>query len=299
MEISPTAGKRPIAIIGAGIGGLAAAIDLAVRGFEVCMYERAATPGGKMREIEVGGRPIDVGPTVLTLREIFDEIFAAAGARLDEHLRLRRAELLARHAWDAGARLDLYADPQRSIDAIGRFAGARDARGYRDFVEATRRTYAALERSFVRATRPSMLELIARIARRNLAQLFDVRPFADLYRSTGRYFSDPRLRQLFARYATYCGSSPFAAPATLQLIAHVELAGVWYVDGGMRRIADALASLAERRGALLRYQAEVRRIRVVRGRVDALELTDGERIEVAGVICNADQQALAAGAFGA
>src|SRR5271165_4437246 len=112
-----------VVVVGAGIGGLVAALMLADRGLDVLVLERAETPGGKMREIVVGGTAIDSGPTVFTMRWVFDEIFSDARASLDDHLLLRKADLLARHAWGPDQRLDLFADRRRSADAIGMFAG--------------------------------------------------------------------------------------------------------------------------------------------------------------------------------
>ena len=113
-----------VVVIGAGMGGLAAAIDLARQGAEVTVVERAAAPGGKMREVTVGGAPIDSGPTVFTLRWVFDRLFEEAGSSLEAELSVDRAGLLARHAWSADERLDLHADIDRSAEAIGDFAGA-------------------------------------------------------------------------------------------------------------------------------------------------------------------------------
>ena len=100
------------------------------------LLERAAAPGGKMREVAVGDARIDAGPTVFTMRWVFEEMFAAAGASLADHLTLLPAEMLARHAWSDRERLDLFADIDRSADAIGAFAGAAEAQGYRAFCAA-------------------------------------------------------------------------------------------------------------------------------------------------------------------
>lgn len=287
-----------VAVIGAGVGGLAAAIDLARAGFDVQLFERAATPGGKLRELAPGGVPMDAGPTVFTLRDVFDSLFADSGDALERHLRLRPAQLLARHAWSAHERLDLFADFERSVDAVGRFAGRADALAFRAFAAHARRIYHTLDTSFMRAARPSPLGLFGRVGIAGLGDLWNIKPFATLWRQLAGYFKDPRLIQLFARYATYCGSSPFAAPATLMLIAHVEQAGVWYVEGGMHELARQLAALASRQGARLRYDAGVKRIALQGGCVSAVELDDGELIPVRAVVCNADNNALAAGLFG-
>jgi 1-hydroxycarotenoid 3,4-desaturase len=285
-------------VIGAGVGGLAAAVALAARGLAVEVVERAAAPGGKMRELAVGGARLDAGPTVFTMRWVFDELFAAAGAALSDHLTLRPVETLARHAWSERERLDLFADVERSADAIGTFAGAAAARGFRDFSARAARIYATLERPFIRAAQASPQALVAAVGLRRLGELWRITPFATLWDGLGEHFRDPRLRQLFGRYATYCGASPFAAPATLMLVAHVEREGVWLVEGGMHRIATALADLASAHGAVFRYGAEVVDLEIAGDRVAGVRLASGERLRAHAVVFNGDVAALGAGLFG-
>jgi 1-hydroxycarotenoid 3,4-desaturase len=287
-----------IAVVGAGIGGLAAALDLAREGFEVLLFDRAAAPGGKLREVQVAGRRMDAGPTVFTMRRVFDELLSDAGESLDRHLTLIPAGLLARHAWPSGPTLDLHADIARSAESIGDFAGRRAADGFTRFTDQARRIYTTLDNAFMRASRPSPLDLVRRIGIAGLGDLWNVQPFSTLWRTLGDYFPDARLHQLFGRYATYCGSSPFLAPATLMLVAHVEQSGVWYLDGGMHRLAEVLAGLAEKRGATLRYGCDVTEILVRGGRVSGLEIDGRDRIEVDAIVCNADTNALAGGRFG-
>ena len=287
-----------IAVIGAGVGGLAAALDLARSGVEVLLFERAAAPGGKVREVELGGLRMDAGPTVFTLRGVFDQLFADAGDNLDRRLNLVPARLLARHAWESGGQLDLFADISRSIQAIGDFAGSGAAHGFARFIAQARRIYMTLDEAYICAARPSPLGLVRHVGFAGLSELWNVRPFANLWRHLGGYFDDIRLQQLFGRYATYCGSSPFLAPATLMLVAHVEQSGVWYVEGGMHRLAVALERLAVQLGACLRYGCEVTQIHVDKGRVSAVEINGRERVEVDAIVCNADNNALACGRFG-
>ena len=291
-------GSAPVAVIGAGIGGLAAAMDLALAGFEVTVFERAAAPGGKIREVQVAGRCMDAGPSVFTMRDVFDDLFADAGEHFDAHVKLTRANILARHAWSSHERLDLYADLPESIAAIAAFAGEREAQGFEAFATQARQVYATLRDSFIRASRPSTLGLMRRLPPNRWMELWGIQPFTTLWRSIGRYFKDPRLRQLFGRYATYCGSSPFSAPATLMLVSHVEQAGVWYIEGGMHQLAVQMAAAAQRRGVNLRYDSDVSRVCVDKGRVHALQLAGGERVRADAIVCNSDTNALASGCFG-
>ncbi len=290
--------SRPVVVIGAGMGGLAAAIDLARAGHSVTVVERAAAAGGKMRTVRPGGAEtdaMDAGPTVLTMAGVFETLFADAGVALGSRVTLRPAERLARHFWTDGSSLDLFADPARTRDAIGTLAGRAEALHFDAFrrrAEAMRRT---LDASFMRAPRPSLASLVRRAGIRDLA---GIAPFSTLAAFLGRSFRDRRLRQLFGRYATYCGSSPFEAPATLALIAAVEANGVWIVDGGMRRLAHAMAALAGELGADCRFGTGVERIVVRGGRASGVVLDTGEQIAAAAVLCNADTDALARGLLG-
>lgn len=286
-----------VVVIGAGVGGLVSAALLAARGHAVTVVEAAAGPGGKLRAID----GVDAGPTVFTMRGVFEDIFAACGGSLDDHLTMRPATILARHAWGAsgnGARLDLFADPAASEAAIGDFAGAREAQGYRAFRAEAQRLFDALDRPFLRRTKTDPITLGWRMGARGFADYCSLRAYTSLWRALGGYFRDPRLQQLFARYATYCGSSPFRCPATLMLIAHVEASGVWLIDGGMHRLALALEALGRANGVRFRYAAPVREILVTRGRAAGVVLASGERIAAASVLCNADPAAIGAGRFG-
>lgn len=285
------------------MGGLAAAADLARRGHRVTVFDKAAQAGGKMRALSVDGAAVDAGPTVFTMRWVFEGLFADAGARLEDHLTLDSASILARHAWVEGGQLDLYADRERSQRAIEEFAGRRDAEGYREFCRRSAHLYEALRDSFMTRALPSQTELITTLARKGFAAdglraMLGTPPWIALWQALGRHFHDPRLRQLFGRYATYVGSSPLAAPATLMLIAHVEQEGVWRVRGGMRNLALALQRLCAGLGVEFRFDTPVAEILVHDQRACGLRLHDGEHIDADVVVFNGDANALAHGLLG-
>jgi 1-hydroxycarotenoid 3,4-desaturase len=289
---------RRVAVIGAGIGGLVAAIRLAAKGLEVVVIERCLGPGGKMRELAIGGARLDAGPTVLTMRAVFEDIFTSVGATFSDLVRVRRAEILARHAWSKNERLDLHANVDRSVDAIAAFAGANEAREYRRFTDQARDVYQVLEQPFIGSPNAGLVSLVSSAGWSGLGALRNIKPFVTLWRELQHRFRDPRLRQLFGRYATYCGSSPFLAPATLMLIAHVEQKGVWLVEGGMYRIVQALVDIGARHGTTFRYNAQAVEIIVEHGRAAGVLLASGERIAADAVVSNADAAALAEGRFG-
>jgi 1-hydroxycarotenoid 3,4-desaturase len=232
---------------------------------------------------------------------VLESIFHAAGAELHEHVALSPLQVLARHAWgaDAADQLDLYADPARSADAIGRFAGADEARRFKAFCAEARAVYRTLEGPYIRSARPSVPGMVAALGPRGLARLAALGPLSTLAGLLSRRFEDPRLQQLFGRYATYCGASPWLAPATLLLVAQVEMDGVWTVAGGMHALARAVAGLAVQRGAGFSYGTAVGEILVAQGRASGVRTADGRVIEADAVVFNGDADALAQGLLGA
>ena len=286
-------------IVGAGVAGLVAAVELASAGVEVVVVEKEMKPGGKLRQISFGDAHIDAGPTVFTMRFVFDAVFAAAGTTLEQHLKLIPAEVLARHTWDGARHLDLFVDIRRSADAIGAFAGPAEARGYLAFCARSAKIYRTLEGPFIRSQQPgSAFALARRVGLLAPNDLLGMSPFATMWNGLAEHFRDPRLLQLFGRYATYCGSSPWLAPATLMLVAHVEQAGVWMVEGGMHQIARAFEALAISKGATFRHGDGVTEILVENGRAAGVRLKSGERITADTVVFNGDAAALAGGLLG-
>ncbi len=286
-----------VAVIGAGVAGLAAAIDLAHTGARVTVLEGAAAPGGKMRTLPVGGLEVDSGPTVLTMRWVFDELFRHVG--VEAPVNFVPASVLARHAWMDGSRLDLFADVEASAEAIAAFAGRAEAEAYRRFAQHTERIYRTVEEPFLRAQRPSFFGLLRGAARGSsgITGLAQIDGMTTLWKSVASTFHDPRLRQLFSRYATYSGSSPFEAPGTLALIAHVEREGVHYVQGGMSALARGLEQVARKLGVTFHYGERVRALETAGGKVTGVS-TDARHLRVDAAVFAGDLATLASGALG-
>ena len=258
------------------------------------VVEKEAAIGGKMRRIEVEGQPVDSGPTVFTMKWVLDDLFDAVGESFDAAVNVTRLAVIGRHAWVDRSRLDLFPDIAASADAIAAFAGLREAESYRRFCADTATMFDVSREPFLLSEHSSPLSFVSREGLGTLAKL---KALETMWGALGSYFRDPRLRQLFGRYATYTGASPFEAPATLMLIAHVERDGCWAVEGGIWKIADALWRLAEQRGATLRLGAEVSEI-IGKGAVEGVRLSSGETIAADAVVCNAEVSALANGTFG-
>ncbi len=291
-------GDARIVVVGAGVGGLACAVDLAAGGCRVLVLERAAAAGGKARAARIGGVELDAGPTLLTMPWVFDELFDTAGASFRAEVDLERAGVLARHAWGDGLRLDLHADRRASADAIGEAFGAGEARAYLAFCEDGRRIFAIAEAPFLRAQRPTMAGIVKQFGAAGLGALARLDSHRTMWRALEQRFAAPRLRQLFGRYATYCGSSPFEAPATLNLVAHVEAEGVYRARGGMGGVVAALERLARSLGVEILYGHDVERVVVERGRAAGV-IARGAAHAADAVVFNGDVSALGAGLLGA
>ena len=288
----------PVIVIGAGMGGLVSALLMAHRGIDVVVVESHDVPGGKLHTQTVGRSVIDSGPTVMTMRWVFDDIMRSIGTQLDKELTLQPLSVLARHYWPDGSQLDLHADPMESEEAVERFAGSMEAARFRRFCNRARALYDALEGPFMRSGTPQLARFMTQLGASGLALLGQLGPMRTLWQQLQREFVDPRMRQLFGRYATYCGSSPWQAPATLMLIAQAEMDGVWHVEGGMQTLAETLTCLAQDRGVRFMYGQTCQRIEVQSDEVKGVHLASGRFLPASAVVFNGEPHALRIGALG-
>ena len=292
--------RYPVAhtvVVGAGFGGLAAALLLRAKGQKVTLVDQHHWVGGKARTVPSVAGPIDAGPTVLTMRHVFDALFEATSAKLDDHVTLTPEPILARHFWPDGSQLDLSCDRQTSAEAIREFAGSPSAQEFLRFASEAEVLFDLFDAPMMQSADPSVPDL-ARAALSAPRHLAALSPLATLERKLAQNFSDPRLRQLFGRYATYVGGMPHKAPALLSLIWRAEEAGVWRVSGGMHQLAEAMAKRFCDLGGTLRLGCPVRAIDVTGDKVAGVTLASGEVIAADSVVFNGDPRALATGCLG-
>ncbi len=284
MEVANLSKKKAV-VIGAGLGGLAVALRLAARGWAVTVCERTAAPGGKMNRWETRGYRFDTGPSLITMPWVFQELFAAAGASLQDHLELLPVEPLAEYRFDDGVRFTHTASLPDWLATVRRCEDG-DAAGFLDFMALGARLFELSQATFFRQSpweRPDAFpgRALRRVPLRRAWGRYD--------RTVRHFLRSPHLRQMFERYITYVGSSPYRAPATLAVIPYVEWAfGGWHVRGGLYRIVEAIAGLAQRAGVELLMNAPVAAIERHAGRAVGVALADGRRLPAEVVIMNGD-----------
>lgn len=295
---------KKICVIGGGVGGLSAAIALSAQHLDVTLIDQHAQFGGKIRQACVGDALIDCGPTVFTLKPVFDQLFALANTQLEDHLTVHPVSTLARHFWLDHDALDLFSDIDQSCDEIARVFNGREADNYRVFANKTQEVFNTLDARFMRTHKPSSVGLTLGLTKseglKGLLKLWQTKPFINLWAQLANDFESPQLQQLFARYATYCGSSPFKAPATLMLIAHAERQGVWQLEGGMYSLVTALVKLLEKTGANTRLNTTVTEIKTnARNEITGVVLNEDEQLPADAIVFAGDTAALNQGELGA
>ena len=277
--------NKKVIIIGAGLGGLAAAIRLAANGLAVTILEKNQNVGGKVNTIETGGYKFDTGASLLTMPHILEELFAAANRKIEDYLGLVRLDPICRYSWPDGTHLDASEDLAKTESEIAGIE-PQDVAGFRRFIADSKRKYEIAERTFLAHALNDLPKLLRPKYARDLAAISSLQT---LDGHVKKYFKSPKLQQLFNRFATYNGSSPYEVPATFALIPFVEFGlGAWYARGGIYQIPTALAKLATELGVELKTSREVSQILIENQKATGVELSDGEIIRSDFVVANSD-----------
>ncbi|WP_324789566.1 phytoene desaturase family protein [Streptomyces sp. H51] len=273
-----------VVVVGAGLSGLAAALHLLGAGRRVTLVERDESPGGRAGRLVRGGYRIDTGPTVLTMPHLADEAFAAVGDSLHARVELLPLHPAYRARFADGSTLDVHTGAEAMEAEVARFAGPREAAGYRRLRAWLEKLYRAQMRRFIDVNFDSPLQLLGP----DLARLAALGGFGRLDARIGRFVHDERLRRVFSFQSLYAGVSPARALAAYAVIAYMDtVAGVYFPRGGMHALPRAMADAAADAGAELRFGEAVTRLERSGDRVTAV-VTDRDRIPCDAVVLTPD-----------
>jgi phytoene desaturase len=308
--------KKRIVIIGAGIGGLSAAIRLAAKGYQVQMFERQPQIGGKLNQLVKDGFTFDTGPSLITMPEVLRELFHTASRRLEDYLDLVQLDITCRYFYRDGLVLNASHDVQKLAKEFAR-VNAHDGEALRQFMRCAGNIYEAAANPFLYQSLGGPLDVLRTFVRYVLGrydehvgtQFIAAENAEDKVRGVGArfravlsalapqtldqcvrsFFEDEHVRQLFDRYATYNGSSPYQVASVYSIIPYVELAsGAWYLQGGIYTLAHALGKLAHELGVCIETNCGVGRILVEHGEARGVVLDDGRVVRCDVVIANSD-----------
>lgn len=274
-----------VVIIGAGLGGLSAALRLTGAGRNVRILEATDAPGGLMGRWNIDGYRFDTGPTVLTMPELIDDALGAVGELRSDWLELIRLEPSYRAEYADGSVLRSYSDPQQMADEVAAVCGSTEARGYLRLVDYLTRLYQVEFGTFMDRN----LDSVADLVRPQALSLVRMGGLRGLDRVVGGFVGDDRLRRLFTFQALYAGLAPADARALYGVIAYLDsISGVWFPRGGMYEVAAAMAGAATKHGAELSLSTRARSVEFSNGRASAVITVAGERIPADVVIVNSD-----------
>ncbi len=277
--------QKKVIIIGAGLGGLSAAIRLAKSGFSVTITEKNEIVGGKVNRVESNGYNFDTGASLLTMRHVFEDLFQFAEKRIEDYLTIVPLDPICRYFWSDKTQFDASSNIEKTVGEIARFA-PHDIENFRTYLTDSRRKYEIAEKTFLAS---SLNDLPKLLRPKYLKDLLAISSLKTLDKHNTDYFQSPKLRQLFNRYATYNGSSPYQTPATFALVPFVEFGlGAWYVRGGIYEIPQALEKLAREVGVKIKLNCAVEKIIVENKKAVGVQLKSGEIVFSDLLVANSD-----------
>jgi len=278
--------KSPeVIVIGAGLGGITAAIHLAKRGCKVTVYEKNDQPGGRVDIIKREGHTFDTGPTLFVMPHLYENEFQSLGSSIYESLDLIRVDPTYHLVFDDGSKLDLTSDLELLEKQLEKIEPGSGQSLFRYLDEGYRHYHKGVP-GFVHQDFRNAFDFINF---RNLPMIFQTKPFTKHYKNIGKYFQHPRLKSVFTFQDIYMGLSPFNAPATFSLIPYSEFAhGVYYPKGGMYQIIEVLMSLAREAGVEFIFDEEVQEMHPSGTYIQGVSSVEYKNLEADIILANAD-----------
>ena len=276
-----------VIVIGAGIAGIASAIRQAVKGHEVAVYEANAYPGGKLSEFRSGDFRFDAGPSLFTMPQYVDELFSLAGKNPKDEFTYEELETVCRYFYEDGTRINAWANRDKLAEEIA-LKTKDPASSVHQFLDYSARIYDITHAIFLEKSLHRLRSFLNWETLKAVFRFPKIDPFRSMNTANTDFFTDDKTIRFFNRYATYNGSNPYKAPATLNVIPHLEQHfGAYFPKGGMVAITQSLVKLAENLGVKFNYQARVEEILVEDKKVKGIRL-NGEIIPADRLISNMD-----------
>ncbi|WCT11695.1 1-hydroxycarotenoid 3,4-desaturase CrtD [Mucilaginibacter jinjuensis] len=261
-------------IIGAGIAGIATAIRLAVKWYEVEVFEVNSYPGGKLTSIQKDGYRFDAGPSLFTMPQYVDELFTLTGKNPRDYFNYQKLEVVCQYFYEDGTQLTAYADEQKLANEIAAKTGEA-AEAMQKFAANSKRIYQITNHVFLERSLHQIKTYLRFNTLKSILRLLQIDAMRTMHKANQNFFKDSRMVQYFDRYATYNGSNPYSAPATLNVIPHLEQHyGAWFPEGGMQAITDSLVKLAESVGVKFHYNSPVEEIVIEDKRTKGIKIKD-------------------------
>jgi phytoene desaturase len=252
--------QKDAIVIGAGVGGLAAAIRLSLMHYKVTVFEKNGYPGGKLSYFENGGYRFDAGPSLFTQPENIEELFTRSGEPISEYFAYERVPISCRYYFSNGKQVTLWADSEKMADELQEKLG-EPRETVLDYLQKSSELYQSTGSLFLKHSLHRPMDFSAKEIFNALAHTKPAYLFQSLNHYNTHFFQTAEAAQLFNRYATYNGSNPFEAPAMLSLIPHLEMnQGTFYPKGGMISITNALHRLAVKMGVTFHFDTPVTEI---------------------------------------
>jgi len=279
--------KLNISVIGAGVGGLASAIRLAVRGHNVTVFEQSDKPGGKLGELRWEDYRWDSGPSLFTLPDLMEELFILGDEEMKVSARYDQLDIITKYFYEDGMIINAYGDPEEFVREVSEKTGEKASR-VRRFLKKARIMYDLTRDVFIFGVFNSLSTFISGKFLRAALQIYRLEVFSTMHRANRRRFRSGHLVRLFDRYATYNGSNPYQAPGTMNVISHLEHnLGAYFPEKGMYRLAMELYQLALRLGVNFEFSCPVEKI-LVKDRVVHGVIAGGEERKADIVISDVD-----------
>jgi len=257
-------------IIGAGIAGIAAAIRLAIKGHQVEVFEASAQAGGKLSEIRLGSFRFDAGPSLFTMPQYVDELFRLAGKDPLDHFAYEKLDTICNYFYEDGTRIHAFADPEKFSEEIAEKTND-SADSVIDFLDKSRDIYEITNPVFLQRSLHKLRSYLNLGTLKSLLRFPQIDAFRSMNQANEARFRDSRTVRLFNRYATYNGSNPYQAPATLNIIPHFEQHfGAYFPVGGMYAIVSSLTKLAIDLGVKFHFNSYVDEIEISNNKVTGL-----------------------------